>query len=223
MTETEANPPDADKHSYNDWRADDTPISLWDRVLDDDAAAWGKLLKVWTPCVYQLCQRKGIKGIDADEVVQEVMMQIFRYRENFSRKQEGHRLKAWLLTIIHQRINEYYRRFAAKNNAAGGSEMAGYIANQPESPLSIDDIDDSQECFDPGLWMAKTLDVIKEEVTPATWEVFKLFKIDGLTGKEVGEKFGISEGAVRVRVNSVVKKIRSEANGLFDENSAFLT
>lgn len=216
MTRSNPNEPTSEiSGSYNDWRVDDTPVSLWDRVLDDDAEAWEKLLKVWTPCVYQFCNRKGIKGIDADEVVQEVMMKIFRFRDSFSRDKKGYRLKAWLLTIINQRVDDYYRRFAAKNRAAGGSEMAGFMANQSNG-FDIESIDDTEECFNPGLWMAKTLEVIKEDVTPMTWEIFKLFKIENMTGKEVGKMFDISEGAVRVRANSVVKRIREEADGLFD-------
>lgn len=207
---------------YDDWKEDATPVSLWERVLEDDEGAWEKLLKVWTPCVYHYCHRKGIKGIDSDEVVQDVMIQIFRYRENFSRSEKGHRLKAWLLTIIHQRIADYYRKFAGKNEAVGGSDIAGFLANLPEGPLSIDDVDASQQCFEPGLWMAKTLDVIKEEVTPQTWHIFRLNKLENLSAKEVGEKFDLTANTVRQRVFSVVSRIKREANGIFDESDANL-
>lgn len=202
--------------NYNDWRHDDTPASLWDRVLDGESLAWEKLVNVWTPCIVDYCRRYGIQNADAGDVVQQVMIRIFRFRENFSRDQKGHRLKAWLLTIIRQVIADYYRQFAGKNRAIGGSEIADRIANEPEI-LSIDDVDDSQQLFDPGLWMAETLEVIRSEVTEQTWQIFELFKIQNLTAKEVGERFDMKETTVRQRVHSVTTRIKREAAGLFDE------
>ena len=201
---------------YVDWRDDATPTSLWDRVLDGESAAWEKLVDVWTPCIFEYCSRYGIQKADAGDVVQQVMIRVFRFRDNFSRSQKGHRLKAWLLMIIKQVIADYYRQFAGKNRAIGGSEIADRIANEPEL-LSIDDVDDSQELFDPGLWMAQTLEVIRKEVTEQTWQIFDLYKIQNLTAKEVGERFDMKETTVRQRVHSVTLRIKREAAGLFDE------
>ena len=203
-------------NNYQDWRDDATPISLWDRVLDGETAAWSNLVDVWTPCVIEHCRRKGIQQADAGDVVQQVMIRVFRFRDNFSRSKEGHRLKAWLLMIIQQVIADYYRQFAGKNNAVGGSEIADRFANEPEI-ISIDDVDQSQDLFDPGLWMAQTLEIIQREVTDQTWQIFKLFKIDNLTAKEVGERFNMKETTVRQRAHSVTQRIKREAAGLFDD------
>ena len=45
-----------------------------------------------------------------------------------------------------------------------------------------------------------------------------MFKLDGLSAKEISEKTGVSEGAIRVRVHGVVKRIREEGEGIFDDS-----
>ena len=203
---------------YADWRSDNTPPSLWNRVLADQTDAWEKLLRVWTPCVYDFCARKGIQKSDANDVVQLVMLRVFKNRHRFDDKEKGHRLRAWLLMIIKQCIADHYRQFASKNAAIGGSAVAGQLGNLPDLLESIDSLNDSDACFDPGLWMAKTLEVIKEEVTPQTWEIFKLYKIDNLSAKEVGQQFEMSTVAVRQRAFSVTERIKREAAGIFHKN-----
>lgn len=211
-------PPDPSQ--YADWQNDATPTSLWDRVLDGESVAWEKLVDVWTPCIYEFCRRKGIQQADAGDVVQHVMIRVFRYRDKFSREGEGHRLKAWLLMIIGQAIADYYRQFAGKNRAQGGSDFADQMANLAETldTASAADSVDGEKLFDAGLWMARTLDVIQAEVTEQTWQVFDMFKIQDRTAKEVGEHFGLKENTVRQRVYSVTQRIKREADGLFDES-----
>jgi RNA polymerase sigma-70 factor (ECF subfamily) len=218
-------PPNSDDH-YNDWREDATPTSLWDRVLDGDSLAWEKIVDVWTPCIFEYCRRKGIQKADAGDVVQQVMIRVFRYQENFSKQQKGHRLKAWLLMIIKQVIADYYRQFAGKNLAIGGTGIADQLKNAPDllnAPDSIDDVDNSQELFDPGLWMAKTLEMIQKEVTEQTWQIFELFKIQNLSAKEVGQRFDMKETTVRQRAHTVTQRIKREADGLFDSEPEFST
>lgn len=210
--------PTPDSEQYADWQNDSTPTSLWDRVLEGDTSAWQNLVDVWTPCVYEFCRRKGIQEADAGDVVQHVMIRVFRYRDKFSREAEGHRLKAWLLMIIGQAIADYYRQFAGKNRAHGGSEFADQMANLAETldPASVENSVDGEKLFDAGLWMARTLEVIRAEVTEQTWQIFDMFKIQDRTAKEVGEHFGLKETTVRQRVYSVTQRIKREADGLFD-------
>lgn len=210
--------PDSDQ--YADWQNDSTPTSLWDRVLGGESAAWEKLVEVWTPCIYEFCRRKGIQEADAGDVVQQVMIRVFRFRENFSPEAEGHRLKAWLLMIISQVIADYYRQFAGKNQARGGSGMANQMANLAETldTASANDSVEGEPLFDAGLWMARTLDIIRAEVTEETWRVFEMFKIQNQTAKEVGEHFGLKETTVRQRVYTVTQRIKREAEGLFDNS-----
>ncbi len=210
---------DPSKASYVDWRKDKTPTSLWNRVLDGESAAWEKLVDVWTPCVYEFCRRKGIQEADAGDVVQQVMIRVFRFRKNFSNREDGHRLKAWLLMIIGQTIADYYRQFAGKNQARGGSDMVDQMANLAEtlaSDSAVNSLGD-EHFFNPGIWMARTLDVIRAEVTEETWQIFKMFKIEDRTAKEVGEHFGLKQTTVRQRVFTVTQRIKREADGLFDE------
>ena len=214
------NSPDRSNAPYADWRSDATPTSLWDRVLDGDSAAWEKLVDVWTPCIFEFCRRKGIQEADAGDVVQQVMIRVFRFRDKFSKEAEGQRLKAWLLMIIGQVIADYYRQFAGKNRAQGGSDMADQMANLAETldTASAADSLDGEPLFDAGLWMARTLDIIREDVTEQTWQIFEMFKIQDRTAKEVGERFGLKETTVRQRVFTVTQRIKREAEGLFDDS-----
>lgn len=203
---------------YVDWRTDRTPVTWWERVLDGDSTAWEKLVRVWTPCIADKCRRMGLGAEDVRDVTQLVLIRVHRFGDRFSRSRPGHRLKHWLLKIINQAVAEHYRRFSAMSHAAGGDDHAARLADIAEADSRAGDSECAagQEVFDPVVWMQCTLEVLERELPPQTWEIFKLFKLEGLSGKEVEARTGVSEGAIRVRVHSVVKRLKREGEDLFD-------
>ena len=208
--------------NYTDWKDDLTPLTLWSRVCSDDADAWSKLIQVWTPCILQKCRKKGLGENDAADVTQLVLTRVFRFRDRFSRKGEGHRLKHWLLMIINQCVADHLRGFVVKNNAVGGddhAEMLGNAEGFDYDPNNLnEDLDTDEDLFDPALWMRQTLATIQQESSESTWKIFSMAKFEKLSTKEISQQTGVSEGAIRVRIHGVMKRIREEGEGLFEED-----
>ena len=158
---------------YTDWNNDLTPLTLWSRVCSGDGDAWGKLVTVWTPCIAWKCKQMGLSKEEVEDVTQLVMIRVFRYRDRFSAKKKGHRLKFWLLMIINQCIEDRRRKFSSKSKATGGDSHHEQIANTPgfgfdPNAIQPDAPSEDEELFDRNIWMTQLLAVIEQESSELT-------------------------------------------------------
>jgi RNA polymerase sigma-70 factor, ECF subfamily len=56
--------------------------------------------------------------------------------------------------------------------------------------------------------------VVQPDFTPATWEAFRRFVVDGVPAGRVAEELGLSENAVILARSRVLKRLREEAGDL---------
>jgi RNA polymerase sigma-70 factor (ECF subfamily) len=60
----------------------------------------------------------------------------------------------------------------------------------------------------------KLLAVVQPDFTPATWDAFRRFGIDGVPAARVAQELGLSENAVILAKSRVLKRLREEAGDL---------
>src|SRR6185369_5603870 len=113
--------------------------------------------------------RAGVAASDLDDLIQEVLLVVFREVGGFERRGSG-AFRAWLRTILAHRVRNYFRGQQHRPAAAGGSEMLQSLAEleSPESSLSQ-------------LWdrehddhvVALLLRRVQGDFAPATWQAFR--------------------------------------------------
>lgn len=82
-----------------------TRITLLDRLRDTrDELPWRRFVDVYMPLLYQYSVRNGLQDNDAQDVVQEVLVQVYRSFRTFQYNPERGRFRNWLRRITHQRI-----------------------------------------------------------------------------------------------------------------------
>ena len=154
---------------------------------DFDAVYEGMVDYVWNV----VC-RMGVPQADAEDVVQEVFVTVYRRLGEF----EGRaRLKTWVFTITAHLVQHYFRTYARKPGdraAVKGTEIHALIDQRENGPANALE---SRERFDALDWVLAQLDEAKRLV-------FVLAELEQLTLAEIGEIVGANPNTVATRLRA---------------------
>jgi RNA polymerase sigma-70 factor (ECF subfamily) len=191
----------------------DTSASLLDRLAAAPSDAdWRRLFDLYAPLLAAWLARAGVAPHDRDDLTQEVLLVVVREVGRFDRRGPG-AFRAWLRTILANRVRDHFRGRAGRAVAAGGS--AGW--------------DRLEELADPAsalsrLWdrehdehvAARALARVRVDFTETTWEAFARQVMEGRPAGEVAAELGISRNAALVAKSRVLSRVRAELAGLVE-------
>ena len=69
---------------------DDTPLSLVSALRRGSDRAWSQLAQIWGRTIYQFCKSRNLKHEDCEEIVQAVLVKMYRYISQFERDGKAH-------------------------------------------------------------------------------------------------------------------------------------
>lgn len=141
--------------------------------------------------MYGICLRYTDNIDDAQDVLQEGFIKVFRNLSKFRR--EGS-FEGWLRRIFVNTSIEHYRK----------RKYLTRVTNSHDEQIEDDDINVLHKLA------AKDILAIINELSPGYKTVFNLYVIEGYTHKEIAEMLGINEGTSKsqlARAKSVLKKI----------------
>ncbi len=82
----------------------ETSVSLLERLIGQPTDAdWRRLLDLYQPLLRAWMTRAGVAASDADDLIQEVLLVVFREVSGFERRGQG-AFRSWLRTILAHRI-----------------------------------------------------------------------------------------------------------------------
>ena len=115
--------------------AADRPTSqtLLERVRSNDQQAWQRLVQLYTPLVAYWCRCWGVRGHDADDVLQDVFGALASSVAGFQADRAGTTFRGWLRGITRNKLLEYLRRRGRQPEAAGGTDAYRQLAEFPDS------------------------------------------------------------------------------------------
>jgi RNA polymerase sigma-70 factor (ECF subfamily) len=192
----------------------DTSLSLLDRLAggspgDDD---WRRLCGLYQPLLRAWLGRAGVDGADAEDLMQDVMLVVFREVGQFSRRGRGS-FRAWLRAILANRLRDHFRKCRHRPTATGDSAFAERLdeLESPGSSLSA-------------LWdrehdehvVAALLRQVQPHFTGPTWQAFRRHVLEGADAAAVAEELGLSLNSVLLAKSRVLKRLRQELGGLLD-------
>lgn len=174
-----------------------------------EPAAWGRLVIAFGPIVYRWCRASGIRQDDAPDVTQEVFATVARGIANFERRKAEGSFRSWLATITRSRIRDFHRRTSRHEPALGGTDAMlriQQIADDLDSTISGENIESPLA--------RRTLDIVRAEFEPTTWQAFWMTTIDGLKASLVADRLGISLASVYQARSRVLRKLRQRLSEL---------
>jgi len=81
--------------------ADTTHLTLLNRLRDGaDTLAWDEFFDRYWPLIYSFARYRGCSDHTAEEVVQDVMLKVFRQRDVFQYDPTRGRFRDWLGAVV---------------------------------------------------------------------------------------------------------------------------
>ncbi|MCB1558447.1 MAG: sigma-70 family RNA polymerase sigma factor [Alphaproteobacteria bacterium] len=163
------------------------------KAQSGDSAAYRELLGSIVPVIRRSLSRSLPSSDIIDDVVQEVLLSVHKALHTYSADRP---FLPWLMAITSFRRTDYLRQhYAARGNKQVSLEnvdLPDYL-NNSESAAQIKDVE-------------KALDSLPEKQK----EVVELLKIKGYSTREVSEKTGLSESAVKVTMHRALQKLKEK-------------
>ena len=96
---------------YNGPMVTSTQATLLERIRDGaDALAWDEFFGRYWPTIYGFARHRGCSEHTAEEIVQDVMLAVFQYRDVYRYDPARGRFRDWLGTVVRNKVAEYRRR-----------------------------------------------------------------------------------------------------------------
>ena len=98
--------------------------------------AWGRLVDVWHPVIYGWCRKQGVGDAAAEDIVQDVLFQVFLNVPTFQRTT----FKGWVWKITRRKIIDHVRiikRLPLDGGPRGVDDLSDPIAGD-DSVVELD-------------------------------------------------------------------------------------
>ncbi|MGA8863275.1 MAG: sigma-70 family RNA polymerase sigma factor [Gallionella sp.] len=167
--------------------------TLMKQALSGDQRAYAEILQQTTRMLRPYLAKRLSFTNEADDLLQEILLSIHKARHTY----DGNRpYKPWVFAIAKFRLHDYLRMHYADqlHHADDISELEDYLhENVTESAISFESI---------------SVEVAKLPQKQAA--ILQLMHQEGYTAKEVAEKLGMNESAVKVAAHRAYKILREK-------------
>ncbi len=163
------------------------------KAQSGDAASYQILLTEIVPVIRRVVLRSLPSPDITDDVVQEVLLSVHKALHTYDSERP---FTPWLLAIVNFRKTDFLRQhYASRGNRQvplESVEIPDYLSNSDASSTFRD------------------IENAIGELPEKQKEVVELLKIEGYSTKEVSEKTGLSESAVKVTMHRALQKLKEK-------------
>lgn len=159
--------------------------------IDGNKHMQEQLYERFAPKMYAVCLRYANNAGDAQDLLQEGFIKIFKNLHHF--RGEGS-FEGWVRRVFVNTSIEYFRKKSAR---------LSMVSEKEENSLEDTDISALDNLAE------KDLLRIVQELSPGYRTVFNLYVVEGFSHKEIGERLGISEGTSKsqlARAKAILQK-----------------
>lgn len=183
-------------------------LSLAIRLGKGSAGAWQELVDLYGPLIASWCRQAGLAPESQSDVVQEVLLAVFRGIGKFNPHHPQATFRGWVWTITRNAVLQWRRRTAPEG--VGGSTALGELAAIPDSwePPAWDEPPSNPD--DMAMLLSRALNQIRQDIEPLTWRAFWNTAILGLSAPEVAAELGMTSMAVRQAKSRILRRLRKQ-------------
>ncbi len=191
------------------------PVSIHDDMVlvqackNGDAAAFEQLVKRYDRRLLRIAQHITHNMEDAQEVVQEAFLKVFRKLAQFEEKSK---FSTWLIRIT---INESLMKLRKLRSAKEVSMDADFQAEEAGPPFEFVDPKQNPEELHRESEFRNLLRSALQELQPAIRVVFVLRDVEGFSTEETAEVLGLTQSAVKARLWRARLELRERLSGYF--------
>jgi len=197
-----------------------TRTSLLVRLKDKgDEHSWCEFYNIYGRLIFGYTLHFQISYAEAEDIVQEVCIKVFRQIDRFDYSPERGRFRGWLKTITRNTVIDYLRRRQRRRNAKQEFQNTRE-AMILEFEAKVDD--------DVWAWewrkslYENALERVRARVDSDTFRVFKLYALENVSMDTVMEESGLKANAVYAVKHRILKYIREEVERLQSEEGDYV-
>jgi RNA polymerase sigma-70 factor, ECF subfamily len=202
------NPPDRADTPQEARTPPGTSLTLLQRLRADQPEAWRTLVQLYTPLIAHWCARGGVRGADAEDVVQEVFRAAAASLDKFRREREGDSFRAWLRGITRHMLLAHFRRTDRQPQATGGSDAFVRLQEVADAASTAPEEEDPPSELQ--ALRLRALELVRGQVEERTWRAFWLTAIEGQAPAAVAAGLGVSATAVRMAKSRVLHRLKEQ-------------
>ena len=183
-----------------DWNTKQTLIQRAQNP--DDQQAWGDFVSYYESFVKMVLGKSGIPTSEEDDLVQTILLKVWKGLPNYEYRKEKAKFRTWLSTIIRNTVITHLNKMKGEDGKRDNYQ--GMIDKVSES--SIEDIIE-QEWYDyiAGIAMEK----VKGAFSGQAINVFKL-SLQEKNAKEISDLLGLTENTVYSLRSRVKRRLKQE-------------
>ncbi|MFH1746572.1 MAG: sigma-70 family RNA polymerase sigma factor [Planctomycetota bacterium] len=174
-------------------------LRLHDRA---DKLSWQEFDQRYGKLLYRYARARGADHADAEDVVQEVEMYLFKAMDGFEYNAAKGRFRAYLRSAV---VHAMGRRADKQSRQPAGLDpnMLDYLASDKEA--SADERWEREWQFHRLRWAMRAISGMFE---PSTLKAFELHVLAGLSVSETADKLGLSKASVYQAKSRVLKCLK---------------
>ncbi|HQR06617.1 MAG TPA: RNA polymerase sigma factor [Gemmatales bacterium] len=193
--------------------ANATPLSLLERLRHTpDEEAWQRFAGIYEPLLKKWLKAHAHSQGDTDDIVQDVLLTVFRKLGEFEHNGQTGAFRAWLRITAINRLRLLWRE---KRPALESDHQVFFgkldLLADPHSDLS-QRWDQEHDAHVAG----QLLFQMEQEFAPATWHAFRRQVVEGASAKETSQEMGLSVNAVLIAKSRIMKRLRQLSLGLLE-------
>jgi len=173
--------------------SDEEIVKLCKQELPNDVTAYRELLVRYEGLVYNTCNRILNSSSDAEEVAQDVLIQVFHKIHQFEARSK---FKTWLYKIVHNYCNNRLSKIIRKRE---GSEK--YEADSLQKEMSMENENVKEELSE---GVREAINTLKDSEK----EILTLKFMSGLTIQEISEVMEIGLSAAKMRLYRAMESFK---------------
>ena len=195
-------------------QSDATRPSLLVRIRDPrDREAWEQFVEIYAPLVYRMARRRGLQDADAADLTQDVLRSVSGAVGRLDYDRARGTFRSWLYTVTRNALNTFFDAQRRAPRGSGDSAVQDWLEDRPAE-------DEESAAWDRE-YQQRVLAYAAEQVRPSfeesTWQAFWQTAVEGVPGKEVAQRLGMTVGAVYIAKSRVLGRIKEHVHQLLEE------
>ncbi len=203
-----------------------TRASLLLRLKDwRDQVSWQRFFDTYWSLIYSVARRAGLSDCEAQDVVQETMLNLAKQLPTFQYDPAHGQFKGWLLNLTRWRIMDQLRK-RSKAFAREATEFTKPGEDHTRTKPLDQIADPSSNALD-AMWEAEWQDTlfqaalasVKRRVEPQNYQIFDFYVNKEWAAAKVASTFNVTVAQVHLTKHRVITMLRQEVTRLEREGA----
>lgn len=181
-----------------------TRSSLLERIKSSSAdESWSRFFRLYSKLIYHAAVQHGLSDAEAQEVVQETMIRVNKYIQEFQYDPARGSFKGWLMTLTRSQIVAQFRKRRDMEVLDLDAEVI--------DPFSFQDLWDRE-------WKANLMNLalerLRTQVTTRAFQIYSYCVLQENGTKQTAEALKVSRAAVYLTTHKLNKILKKELSNV---------